>query len=186
MPITLLTTALALAVALLVYQTARARVMARCGSWQVGSQGAYHWRLPQWAALARLAPVDIIHADIDRLKHLNASLGEARVNALLTAALRRSDLYRSQHGDELVLVVGWRHDGVDVARSLAARLAALPLTDAERAAVGQISMTMVVMRQVVDVRGALADAVRLREELKAHGHRGATLVVEPHGGVQHA
>jgi len=52
--------------------------------------------------------------------------------------------------------------------------------------VGQISMTMVVMRQVVDVRRALADAVRLREELKAAGRRGVTLVVEPHGGVQHA
>jgi hypothetical protein len=171
---TLLTAALAVAVALNVYQTARARVLSRCASWGIGSQGAWRWRSFGIRLLAWVRPVDVVHFDVDRLKQLNAALTEARVNDLLKLALRKRDLYRLQEGDECVAVVR-AGTGDALARALQARLDALPLEDGERAAVGRISLTSVVMAEVRDVGGALERAIYYREQAKRANMRGVVI-----------
>jgi hypothetical protein len=171
---TLLAAALAATLVLLVYQSIRVAVLSRCAAWGIGSQGAWHWRAFGLSIAALARPVDVVHFDVDRLKHLNAELGEARVNELLRLALRRADLYRLQHGDECVAVVR-AGTGDALARQLQARLDALPLAEDERARVGRITLTSVVMANVRDVRGALATAIGYREKAKRANLRGVVI-----------
>jgi hypothetical protein len=171
----LLTAALAVSVLFNVYQSRRAAVMARCHSWGIGSQGAWRWRSFGIRLLAWLIPVDVVHFDVDRLKQLNSALTEERVNALLRQALRKSDLYRLQEGDECVAVVR-AGAGDALAKRLQARLDALPLTPEERAAAGRITLTSVVMADVRDVRGALETAIRYREQAKRANMRGVVII----------
>lgn len=171
MPADILLAALLAATLLAVYQAARARVLAADHSWGLRSQGAWHWRIRSRGWLAWLRPVDLVHLDVDRLKQLNAALGEARVNDLLRSALRREDVYRVQHGDELAALTR-PGDGLDLADRLRTRLRQAPLTSAELATLGgPITATVVVVRRVRRLRPALARAVALRERLKAAGLR---------------
>jgi hypothetical protein len=162
-----------------IYQSRRSAVMSRCASWGIGSQGAWRWRSFGIRLFAWLIPVDVVHFDVDRLKQLNAALGEARVNLLLRRALRQSDLYRLQEGDECVAVVR-AGTGDALAWRLQARLDALPLEDDERAAVGRLSLTSVVMADVRDVRGALEAAIRCREQAKRANMRGVVITGNYH------
>lgn len=174
----ILIAALAASVALHLYQTRRAAVLGHDASWQVHSQGRWHWRRPRLALLARLLPVDVVHFDVDRLKLVNAVLGEDGANALLGMALRGSDVYRLQHGDECVALVP-AGDGVALAWSLHGRLARLPLSATERAALdGPISATIVVIRTVRNVGAAVRLAVETREALKRNDRRGDVEVIE--------
>jgi hypothetical protein len=101
----LIIAAFAISLTMNAYLLCQNLVLSRCHAWGLRTQGAWRWRLPVAALLSRIWPVDVVHLDIDRLKILNSTLGEARVNALLHVALRRDDIYRLQHGDELVAVV---------------------------------------------------------------------------------
>lgn len=168
------TVAVLILIAVVVYQRAQIVYLSRCGSWGIGSQGAWHWRMPLTAMLAWLAPVDVLHFDVDRLKQLNSTLGEERVNQLLRQALRRTDLYRLQHGDECIAIVP-AGKGLQVADSIKGRLAVLPLTSEERAALGAITVTTVVASKVRNVKAAVSRAVRARETAKAEGVRGVII-----------
>lgn len=170
--------ALAASVALHLYQTRRAAVLGHDASWQVHSQGRWHWRRPRLALLARVLPVDVVHFDVDKLKLVNAVLGEDGANALLGMALRGSDVYRLQHGDECVALVP-AGDGVALAWSLHGRLSRLPLSETERSALdGPISATIVVIRTVRNVGAAVRLAVATREALKRGDRRGDVAVIE--------
>lgn len=168
----LIVAALTLSTALNVYQAASRHVMSQDWSWGIRSQGSWYWRLPIKALIAWLWPVSIVHLDIDHLKKLNSVLGEARVNVLLRTALRRSDLARSQNGDECFALVR----GISarqVAGRILSRLAALPLTTEERSALGgPISATVVVTGPTRRLLSSLPRMVAHREGMKARGCRG--------------
>jgi hypothetical protein len=170
--------ALFASIVLNVYQLAHVVVLSRCQSWGLRSQGAWHWRLPVAALLANVWAVGLVHLDIDRLKHLNSTLGEARVNELLRRALRSNDVYRLQNGDELVALT--RADQAQaVANRITARLAALPLTPLELQALGgPITATTVVIERTNYLRAALSLAVSKRESLKAAGERGGVVALK--------
>lgn len=153
------------------------RVVTADHSWKVGSQGAWHWKLRLLSLVARVYPPDVVHFDIDHLKQLNAALGEERVNELLQIALRSSDAYRTQSGDELAAIV-WRRDGREVAQKIFDRLASLPLTVDERALVSSITATFVVVKRARRLKAALPQAVKVREQRKSQGLRGSIYVVE--------
>lgn len=169
---TLIIVALALSAALNVYQAASRRAMSRDWSWGIRSQGSWYWRLPFEAFFAWLWPVSIVHLDIDNLKTLNRVMGEARVNELLHKALRKSDLARSQNGDECFALVR-RLPAHQVADRILGRLAALPLTTEERSALGgHISATVVIAGPTRHLLSTLPRLVARREQMKAQGQRG--------------
>lgn len=173
--------ALAAAVALNVFQAARARVLSRDWAWGLRPQGAWHWTLLWAAPLARIVGVGIVSGDLDNLKGVNRVAGETRANAWYRLGLRASDLYRTQQGDELAaLVWPWqRLSAADVAALIAARLARVPLTAEEQKALGgPITMTMVVCERTHDLRGTLPALVAKREAMKAAGRRGQIEVAQ--------
>lgn len=163
---------LSIMIAVVVYQRLEIACLRRDHAWGLGTQGAWRWRLrSRLALLALIWPVDVVHFDIDLLKTLNRELGEPRVNELLRRAFRRGDLYRLQHGDECVAIAAAGR-GRALAEALAARCAALHLTEAERAAIGGgITLTTVVAPRVRRVGPAVERAVTAREFLKAAGQR---------------
>lgn len=168
--------------ALHLYQARRARALSRDPAWGVETAAAFKRRVDRAQLVGWLGwRVDVVHFDVDHLKRLNAALGEERVNALLLQALRASDVARLQHGDELAALPR-RGEGQRVARSIASRLAGLPLEPDERAALGgPITATFVVVEGVADVRGAILAAVRERESLKRQDRRGVILAVGADG-----
>lgn len=169
----ILLAALSISIALHLYHLLAMALLGRDHAWGIRSQGS--WQLQLWFAQLRaiVQPVAIVHLDIDRLKTLNTVLGEERVNRMLRQALRRSELSRTQHGDEcMALLWGRAAQPERAAQAMLNRLHALPLSAQERSLLGgPISATVVYSPPTRALHRTIRELVTQREALKAQGRR---------------